>query len=151
LLKIKIDMEDIISKLESHCNLTYKKLLLINKEDFRLKPDINRWSKKEILGHLIDSATNNHHRFIRAQYQDTPHIVYNQNQWVALSNYQDYSLSQLLDLWRVYNLHIVHILRHMPTSSLERKCETSSIYTLEYIAVDYLRHLEHHLGQIFSA
>jgi hypothetical protein len=143
-------MEELIKKLESHCDTTYSKLLCISETDFYYKPDLNKWSKKEIIGHLIDSATNNHHRLIRAQYQDTPLVVYDQNQWVLLSNYHDYPSKQLIDLWRGYNLHIVHILNNMSPSSLKRKCETTSVFSLEYIVVDYLRHLEHHLDQIFS-
>src|SRR6478736_6524805 len=82
--------------------------LLTNIEDSNasLKPSPDKWSKKEILGHLIDSATNNHQRFIRGQFEDVPTISYDQNQWNRLNHYNEIALTQLIVFWMQYNKHL---------------------------------------------
>src|SRR5215813_14552557 len=74
-------------------------LQFIPEDKFYFKPSPTKWSKKEILGHLVDSAQSNIRRFIVAQYEEQPRIVYNQDQWVAVANYQQYSLPDLISLW----------------------------------------------------
>ena len=109
------------------------------------------WSRKEILGHLIDSASNNHQRFVRARF--VPHLDfprYEQDTWVAAQRYSEESWPDLLNLWLLYNRHLVHIVRTLPAECLSH---TISIgggdpVTLQFVADDYLRHLRHHLDQI---
>jgi hypothetical protein len=74
--------------------------------EFSFKPLPDKWSRKEILGHLVDSAQNNLRRFIVAQYEDSPNIVYRQEDWVAISRYQDYPTRHLIQIWSLLNLHI---------------------------------------------
>ncbi|MBK9046740.1 MAG: hypothetical protein IPL74_08565 [Bacteroidetes bacterium] len=62
--------------------------VLIQIEDEMAKKSLQKWSKKEILGHLIDSATNNHQRFVRGQFETVPEISYDQNNWNTFSYYQ---------------------------------------------------------------
>lgn len=116
------------------------------------KPSAQRWSKKEILGHLVDSAQNNLQRLVRAQYQDTPRIVYEQDTWVALSRYQAYSIAELVTLWVCLNKHYAHVLRGLSESSRERLCDIGQkgpeIKPLRVVAEDYLTHMVHHLTQI---
>src|SRR5579871_3910317 len=81
-----------------------------SEEDFAAKPDPKKWSKKEILGHLIDSAQSNIRRFVVAQYEDVPKIVYNQYAWVAITGYQHYPTQDLIELWKLLNKHISVIL-----------------------------------------
>src|SRR5437762_2284569 len=69
----------------------------------RVKPSVNKWSKKEIIGHLVDSAQNNIRRFITAQYEDHPRIIYNQDKWVEINHWQDYDLEDLIRLWYLLN------------------------------------------------
>lgn len=110
-----------------------------------------RWSKKEILGHLIDSASNNHQRFVRAQlaaHLDFPR--YEQDTWVAAQGYRQAPWPDLVNLWLLYNRHLVNVVRAVPAECLSH---TISIgggepVTLQSVIDDYLRHLEHHLGQI---
>ncbi|MPZ17270.1 MAG: DinB family protein [Luteitalea sp.] len=112
-----------------------------------------RWCRKEILGHLIDSAANNHHRFIRAQavvrLQFPP---YQQDQWVAAQGYRERPWLELVELWRLYNQHLVHVMNRVPKESLGNECVVSpdEPSTLADHMVDYVRHVEHHLGQIFA-
>lgn len=120
--------------------------------DLTLKSSPEKWSKKEILGHLIDSAANNHQRFIRGQYEDEPTIFYNQNQWNTLSQYQAMNTKQIIAFWTMYNQHLLHIIKHIPNDHLQKKCRASdgNSYTLEFLINDYVAHLEHHLQQVVS-
>ncbi len=125
-------------------------LLEINEDDFSFKPSSEKWSKKEILGHLIDSATNNHQRFIRVQFEDTPAIFYDQNNWNTYGFYQQMPKKQLIDFWVIYNTHLMALIMHIPNEHLYRTCKMKdgSVVTLEYLIQDYVVHLEHHLKQI---
>jgi hypothetical protein len=87
-----------------------------------LRPSPERWTKKEVLGHLIDSASNNHQRFVRGQIaagQDSP--GYEQEQWVRIQSYQSARWSNLIDLWRAHNTHLLHI-EHMPEEGRRATC-----------------------------
>jgi hypothetical protein len=120
------------------------------KDKMEYKPSPSKWSKKEIVGHMVDSAQNNIRRFIVAQYEENPTIVYKQDNWVALSNYQHYDLADLVNLWYLLNKHIVTILKNMPPGMMQRSCQTESLHTLDWIAKDYVRHLRHHLHQVLE-
>ena len=115
----------------------------------KLQPD--KWSRKEILGHLIDSAANNHQRFVRVQYvKDLNSPSYEQIEWVNIQQYGLRSWKELLTLWKSYNYHLAHIIKHMPTDCLLISCTIGSgeLVTIGYVVVDYLGHLQHHLRQI---
>lgn len=70
-----------INRLEYLCNTIPELLIQIDEQIFSEKINPAKWSKKEILGHLIDSATNNHHRFVRVQFETNLKISYDQNKW----------------------------------------------------------------------
>ncbi|MCU0242461.1 MAG: DinB family protein [Vicinamibacteria bacterium] len=110
-----------------------------------------KWIKKEILGHLIDSAANNHQRFVRAQ-MSNPFVWpgYDQQVWVPLHRYRDRQWKELVDLWRSLNLHLAEVVAHVPADKLATPCVIGdrSPETLEWWMRDYLRHLRHHLAQI---
>src|SRR5690606_18063933 len=90
---------------------------------FYRKPRPEKWSPVEILGHLVDSAQNNLQRFIRAQYEDVPHIVYNQDEWVRLAQYRDYNREDLLTLWQALNRHVSRVLTVMDSTMYSRMCD----------------------------
>lgn len=117
------------------------------------KPNPAKWSKKEVLGHLIDSALNNHRRFIVTQYAQNHRIVYYQDQWVFFQGYQQADTQELIALWRLLNLQIVRVLEIMPEHVYLHTCDTgkdgADLHTLEWLAMDYVEHLKHHLEQIF--
>lgn len=115
-------------------------------------PRPGKWSKKEILGHLVDSAQNNIRRFIVAQYEEIPRIGYDQDKWVAIADYQHYPTGDLILLWRLLNLHICRILKGISPGTAARKCEMGNgqQYTIEWLAADYCNHLLHHLHQILE-
>lgn len=142
--------KEAIERLNFLCETIPNLLSGISETEFSYKPSIEKWSKKEILGHLIDSATNNHQRFVRAQFQDVPHIIYDQNNWNKFSFYQSMDSTHLINLWTVYNLHLVEIMKRIPAENLKRECQTESLVTIEWLIIDYVKHLEHHLKQLVN-
>jgi len=120
--------------------------------DWEYKPNPDKWSKKEIIGHLIDSATNNLHRFVRCTYEQEFKLIYAQNEWVIAQNYQHSDINDLLALWRLLNQRIAAVLRFYPQQKLQNTCDTGkqevNLHTVEFLANDYVAHLSHHLKQI---
>ena len=117
------------------------------------KPEPTRWSKKEIIGHLIDSAQNNLRRFICSQYESVPpKIFYDQNFWVIANDYQHMRKEDIIALWRLINFRIVTVLSNMPKQNYSLECDTGNqstgLHSLLFIAEDYLKHSKHHLNQI---
>jgi hypothetical protein len=130
----------------------------------RRKLSNDDWAPIEVLGHLIDSATNNHQRFVRAQFTDDQVFGgYEQNQWVSSQKYQEESWSEVIDLWSAYNLHLLHVVSVIPKDVLTKArtphtldqiafnlVDKNTPATLEYLIRDYVDHLQHHLDQIFA-
>lgn len=129
----------------------YKGALLDIPESKRLiKPGPQKWSKTEIIGHLVDSAQSNTRRFIIAQYEETPKIVYDQEAWVKFSNYQQYDFADLVEFWYLSNKHICHILENMTAENEKKTCMTKEVHDLKWLALDYIKHLKHHLHQVLE-
>jgi hypothetical protein len=115
------------------------------------KPSDERWSKKEVVGHLIDSAANNHQRFVRAQQaSELVAPAYNQVQWVAVQDYNSASWPDLIDLWRLYNMHLAHVIKRIPAEKLQVPCAIGdrAPVPLGDVVDQYVAHLKHHLGKI---
>lgn len=143
-------MYDAIKTLEQIIIIYQPLLDKIDTAYFSLKPLPNKWSKKEILGHLVDSAQNNIRRFIVGQYEDQPHIEYNQNQWVTISDYQHYDEKDLIRFWVLINKHIVRILKNTSSYAAKRLIRTQEIHSIEWLAADYNKHLLHHLHHLLD-
>ena len=143
-------MKEAINRLEYLCDSISVKLKLIPDNEFSIKPAPEKWSKKEILGHLTDSAANNIQRFIRMQYENVPFIIYEQNEWVQLQNHQNKSSIEIILLSELLNRHMVHILKNVPEENYNLLCKTNEPdpVTLLWLAADYVHHLEHHMKQI---
>lgn len=122
----------------------------LSEEQLTSRPAPGKWSKKEILGHLIDSAANNHQRFVRGQFENEPTIFYDQNNWVSVQHYNEESIEVILGLWQAYNRHLAYIISRVPSQNVHLKCKgrDGNLYTLSYLIEDYLVHMEHHLKQI---
>jgi hypothetical protein len=109
-----------------------------------------KWSPKQVIGHLIDSAANNHQRFVRAQeggsYAGPGYI---QDHWVAVQGYQESSWDDLIVLWRAYNRHLAQVIDRIPEDKRSTICTigADAPLTLGFVAADYVRHLRHHLAQ----
>ena len=111
---------------------------------------------KQIIGHLIDSASNNTHRIVHLQYQPTPLIFPdyanfgNNDRWIAIQDYQTENWEDLIQLWKYINKHIVHVIRHVNLDKLDNEWITASgnKVSLRTMIVDYLRHFQLHLSEI---
>ncbi|HKO59569.1 MAG TPA: DinB family protein [Pyrinomonadaceae bacterium] len=123
-----------------------------------------KWSRKQIIGHLIDSAANNHSRFVRAQFTDDLVFPgYEQNNWVDSQHYQERDWSELVQLWKLYNRHILHIMKVMPDETRVKlrvkhnlnvlasdQISPDEPVTLDWFMRDYVDHMKKHLGQILD-
>ena len=141
-----------------------ERLRNISAEQSARKSAPDKWSIKEVLGHLIDSAANNHQRFVRAQFTDDLVFPgYEQEKWVNAQNYHDEDWSDMVQLWSSYNLHLVHVVAAIPEATLTRArirhnldqialqpVDKNDPTTLDYFVRDYLVHMKHHLDQIYA-
>jgi hypothetical protein len=140
----------IIDRLLFLCDTLPGRLREIPEGEFSRKPGPGKWSKKEILGHLIDSATNNHQRFVRGQFEDVPFIIYDQDNWNRCSRYNDMASEHVISFWAAYNRHLAEVIKRIPAEGLQRKCRTNEAepVTLEWLIEDYVQHMEYHLKQM---
>jgi hypothetical protein len=139
-------------------------LMAISEERAGIKINENVWSKKEILGHLIDSASNNHHRFVRANFtEDLLFDGYVQDDWVKAQNYQNVPFEKIIQFWCVYNFHLAHMIDNIESETLYKERSSHNLdkiafntvpsyqsVTLAYFINDYIEHLKHHLSQIID-
>lgn len=130
-----------------------QRLVDLGDEETARPPTSGGWSKKQILGHLIDSAGNNHQRFVRAQL--APHLdfpSYQQESWVSTQSYATESWPDLVNLWLLLNRHLLHVIRNTSEERLSHTCSIGGKdrLTLGFVMEDYVRHMEHHLAQIFE-
>ena len=111
---------------------------------------------KQIIGHMIDSASNNTHRIVHLHYQDSP-LVFpnyatngNNDRWIAIQNYQEEDWTALVNLWKFSNLHIAHVIRNVDLEKINRRwlCGNGATESMEEGIIDYLRHFKLHLAEI---
>lgn len=140
------------------------RLLAIGSAASAVRPRDGAWSAREIIGHLIDSAANNHPRFVRGQLEDHLDFPgYAQEEWVSVQQYQSLEWKDLVGLWRLYNLHLASVMEAAPAEVRHRLHTRHSLHriawkpvpasepaTLDYLMRDYVGHLRHHLAQIFG-
>jgi len=127
-------------------------------------PAPGKWSPREIIGHLVDSACNNHQRFVRMRDRDDLVVEgYEQDAWVAAQRYQDAPWAELVLLWMTYNRHLARLMAATPAADRDRVRHTHNLHlrayrpvavdrpvTLGYFMNDYVDHLEHHLAQVLG-
>ncbi len=120
--------------------------------DWESKPAPGKWSNKEIIGHLCDSAMINLQRFVRCTYEEHFKLVYEQDEWVTTQRYQEMDIKNLLELWRLLNLQITRVFEKYPADRWQVQCDSkkneAGLHTVEWLAQDYVVHLQHHLDQI---
>ncbi len=125
----------------------------LNNTDTTPRPVPGKWSKKEILGHLLDSASNNHQRFVRAALQGNLIFPgYDQDPLVTLQRFQETEWTSLVEFWANYNRFLAHVISGLPPQAARVTCiiGKNPPATLEWIAQDYVAHLKHHLNQILG-
>ncbi len=147
---VHLSMQNIIAQLEKIIADYAPRLQQLSEPELSLKPSPTKWSGKEYLGHLIDSAQNNIRRFVVVQYEDKPHIVYQQDTWVAAANYQNYPSGDLINLWILINKHLAVILKNIPADRHDKVVLTGDLHTVKWLAADYNKHLLHHLHQVLK-
>jgi hypothetical protein len=113
-----------------------------------IRPDQDKWSLKEIIGHLIDSASNNHQRFVRLQLGDLNYFpAYDKDIWISAQKYNDMQWKEITALWSSYNRILLKVIEHMDTKALGNVwIIDDKKLTLEFIVNDYYRHLDWHIG-----
>jgi len=140
------------------------RLLALSESEAARPPAPGKWSPKEVIGHLIDSASNNHQRFVRARFMDELVFPgYEQEAWVEAQGYRAAPWSDLVGLWRLFNLHLARVIEAVPASIRQRPRARHNLHevawntvpqdrpaTLEYFMRDYVGHLKHHLSQILG-
>ena len=127
-------------------------LLAITEEAAGKPSGPEKWSKKEVLGHLIDSASNNHQRFVRLQH-DALLVMpsYQQSDWVRTQNYAGRPWRDLVELWLAYNRHLAHVIQRMDARAAGHIWRApGKDYRLDFLIEDYLTHLRHHVDQILE-
>lgn len=144
---------DIAAALRAALTLAEPLLRALPDADAAQRPKPGKWSAREILGHLVDSAGNNQQKFVRTMAAD-PHIGftgYAQDTWVALQQYQSAPWPQVIDLWAAINRHLAHVIDHAPAHTLNHtiSIDGAGPFSLHFIMADYVEHLKHHLLQIF--
>lgn len=155
-------MEEVLKDFGRTIEEAAARLQLITEEESQRPRAEGKWSAKEIIGHLIDSASNNHQRFVRAQFQeDLVFAGYQQEEWVRAQQYNRESWHLLIQLWKSYNLHLLHVMSQIPEHvrksprikhnlhriAWEQVSEDEPV-TLEYFMRDYIGHLKNHLRQV---
>jgi len=146
-------MRSVADQLSETVRAAKPRLLAISDARASAKPYADTWSVKEILGHLVDSAANNHQRIVRMQEtRDIGGFRYAQQHWVESQKYQSRPWGAIVEFWCQYNLHLAHVIGEVDPKALEHVCDMGYARpaTLAFVIEDYLRHLQHHLAQVFS-
>lgn len=147
-------VEQVVIGLTAHINNIPFRFSELAPEELERRPYPGKWSKKEILGHLIDSAINNLKRFVDVLSQPQPYIIqrYWQDELVVINRYQDLPLDHLLHVWRSLNQQIVYVISDIPSDKLAYQVMTPAgeRQTLEWLILDYLDHMDHHWRQVFG-
>lgn len=143
-------MENLSNELNEVVNLFFDKYKDLNDEIASDRPGEDTWTPKEIIGHLIDSASNNHQRFVRLQLVDElvfPGYAEDNTRWLQVQRYNEMNFSDLLLLWKQYNVLLANIIEKVDVSRLDNcwiKPDGDS-KTLKDLMIDYVRHLKDHV------
>lgn len=147
-------MQDLAVELRNEVERAVERFLAWSEADAMLARGEGKWVRKQILGHLIDSAFNNQQRFVRAQL--APSYVgpgYDQAAWVAVNGYRERPWRELVEVWSAANRQLAAVIERVPASKLETPCTIGDDppVTLGYVMRDYLAHMRNHLRQIDAA
>jgi hypothetical protein len=140
-----------LNSLRQILQLVPNRLEKLSREAVERKPSPSAWSPKEELGHLLDSAANNHQRIVRARFEDNLDMPgYEQNRWVASHNYQHRDWQELIDTWETFNRQLLFAAETVEGAawSMRLSIAGSEPVTLQFVFDDYVAHMLHHLRHI---
>ncbi len=144
----EINAREAIRKMSELIDQFPRSLRAISEEELLYIPAPGKWSKKQVLGHLIDSGINNLKRFTETLFSSQPYVVqtYSQNELVDVNHYQELPLDHLVQLWQSINRQLIYVIRDLPEEKMSYKLLTgyTGEITLEWIICDYAGHMEHH-------
>lgn len=149
-----IDVKLASEQLDRHIRQVPVTFNSFTNDELLKRPAPGKWSRKEILGHLIDSAINNLKRFTEIQFLPQPFYIisYKQDDLVRVNHYQDLPLDHLLDLWKALNKQIIYVVKNIPEEKLDfpvdPQYDNGEMKTLGWIICDYVAHMEHHMKQL---
>lgn len=146
-------MKDVARQIRTIVGSVEPRLARMRSDETGFKPAPDEWSKKEILGHLIDSAANNHQRFVRAVSKSAEGFpTYDPEAWVRSQRYNEMPWESLVSLWSAYNVHLSRMIEFIPVDAGTSPCNIGKAEPapLIFVIADYLRHLRHHLGDILE-
>jgi hypothetical protein len=146
---------EIIADLKQLLESVPPRLSTYTADEWSSKPDPAKWSRQEVLGHLVDSALHNWQRFAKVQYAPQPFVYepYSQDSLVQVNRYQQLPAAEIAALWEALNRQLVRVLEAVPEARLTLvavHAGSGQTYSLLELAEDYVAHLKHHLQQIFQ-
>lgn len=149
----KFDFSNITNGIIYYIDKWEEKLTNLPNETISNKRNKQNRTIKQILGHLIDSASNNHQRMIRLQYNDKlqfPDYQQDNDLWIALQDYQNADWITIIQLWKYYNLHMIQVIKSVDQSKLDNSWQSFEdiTVTLQQMIEGYLAHIDLHLNEI---
>jgi DinB superfamily len=148
------DVRSAMKQLAQYIETIPEELKAITEQEILQFRAAGKWSRKQILGHLIDSAINNLQRFTDIQFLPLPYIVqpYMQDELVLVNQYQQLPLNHLLQLWQALNRQIIFIVENIPDEKFDYpvnpQYNNKEMKTLGWLICDYVAHMEHHHKQL---
>ncbi len=151
------EFEPVVQGVLTMINEWESKVLKLTEEKITQKRNNQNRTIKQIMGHMIDSASNNTHRFVHLQYQESPLSFPNyatngnNDRWIAIQNYQEEDWINLIQLWKYVHLHLVHVISNVNSGKLENEWDSKSEYgniSLKDMIVDFISHLKLHITEI---
>lgn len=147
-------MKKTVSKLDGLLAILKEYISRSTDLELSAKANPKKWSKKEILGHLIDSGIHNLQRFTEVQFELKPYIIrhYNRDEFVKVNNYQNAEKEEILNFLLTINIRIMSLMKTQTPETLNFKVDLgySELSDLRYLMTDYVEHFEHHINQIIS-
>ncbi len=148
--------ENICQNILKYLEVWEPRLLALPEETFSDRKNIQNRSIRQILGHLVDSASNNNHRIVHLQYRENPMSFPNyategnNDRWIAIQDYQREDWYNLVQLWEYANLHLIHVIRNVDETKLGNQwiSNETKLISLQEMIEYYQQHFELHLKEM---